>query len=140
MADIQIYLDGAFYSVRGTSYRKAQRKIVESRRTITGKLDRTETQVFETRYRMVLKCACSQVSGLRTSYSKSASSSGSANRLDFVDLEGTFWNSSNSGSGITNTGVYFDGNFDPELVQETGMGLLWIPIELTAVSRQMAAS
>lgn len=140
MADIQVTLDGNTYSILETNYEHRYRKFYRSDRSVTQKLTRTETSRFANFYRITLKCACANVATLATSYSKSASTGGSANRLDFIDIEGNHWNPASAGGGILNTGVYFNQDLviRPRLV--SGFGLLTVDIDLEVAATQMGAS
>jgi hypothetical protein len=118
---MSISLDGNTYSVRGTGYGHPQRKISDTKRTLTGALSRVESGVFDNIYDLTLIVTTAQIATLRTSYAKvTTTGTPAANLLDFTDEEGVHWNPASSGGGNVNTGVWFDGTIDPKPMTERG--------------------
>lgn len=141
-----ITLDGNTYAIFEKQYDRVQGKIASTRRTITGDLDRVESGVFETHYRMTLRCTLTDVANLRTSYAKVATTgTPPTNRLNFVDLEGFNWNpasGSNDATHAYSTGVYFDSLGAPRLAATRGWdsnNRFLVEVELVAIAKGLAS-
>lgn len=136
-----ISLDGNTYYIHLNKYSHVQTKLAANERTLTGDVSRTESGFFSNDYKMTLLCTTQDVINLRASFAKvSASGTPPANKLDFVDMEGTHWNPASSGLGILNTGVYFDGAVNPAPVTAAGWVVanrFTVEISLIAISKNI---
>ena len=116
-----ITLDGNNYECLGTSYGHHQEKHASTAVGITGLPLRVEGGSFANTYNLTLVCTTSEITTLRTSFNKTATTgTPPANRLNYVDEESTQWNPASSGGGNVNTGVYFVTMGEPKALTPLG--------------------
>ena len=103
-----ITLDGSVYDILQTNYGHHQEKHASTAVGITGLPLRVEGGSFANTYNLTLVCTTSEITTLRTSFAKVATTgTPPTNRLNYVDEEGVTWNPASSGGGNTGTGGYF---------------------------------